>query len=192
MISHNDPWAYLFLGILIGGSIYAAIRLGMMIYYKFKFEYQYLQHPHLIEYSEEGLCLEPHAWVDTALAVRDLPVGRYKLCSNCGMIMGNKEKMASEHLLKQVREAKAIFEAKQKEQEESAARIAQIHSGYIDLYLRRNFAEELNDPEFAKKLTSLAHYSLEALEAATQKAEAELGGDGEDAGTPWGPMKGNA
>ena len=192
MISHNDPWAYLFLGILIGGSTYAAIRLGMMIYYKFKFEHQYLQHPHLIGYDESRLCLDPHDWVDTALAVRDLPVGRYKLCSNCGMIMGNREKMASDTLLKQVKEAKAIFEARQKEQEESAARIAQIHSGYIDLYLRRNFAEELNDPEFARKLTDLAHYSLEALESATQKAEAELGGDGEDAGTPWGPMKGNA
>lgn len=174
MISENDALIFAGMGFVLAVCSGLWIRQFIAVWNHAKFEYDYMKHPRLLEFSENRLCVEIHKWQETTLVLRGLPVGKYQVCTACGCISGNSEVMCSDAVLAQMRQALEIAQKKIELETQVQARINEVADGYIDAYIRRNFTSEVNDVHFAERLKKLAEYAFNAQASARDKVADEI------------------
>lgn len=175
MISQSEAAVFVVYGVALAFFGTLVFKQIAQLYKTAVFEYDYMKHPRLVEHSILRACSEePHKWVDAALALRGLTSGTYKVCGVCGTILGNQVVMCSDEVLKQIKQALDLNEKRQAAELLIHARITELANGYIDHYIKRNFAEEINDVHYAEKLRALAKFSVKSLADASEKVAAEL------------------
>lgn len=176
MISQNEAVTFVGLGFCLAFFGYFTILQARDWYARVLLEYEYMKHPRLVEYSERQVCPqgEPHKWRDVTLALRGLPVGKYKVCTTCASICGNSQFMVSNQVLDQIEEASKLLDQKAALELEIQNRIADLACAYVDQYIKRNFVQEVNDVHLADKLRALSKYTISALADASEKVASEL------------------
>jgi len=173
-ISQEEATTFVALGAMLAffGALF--IRGMFLFWQRARMEYLYLKNPRIVPFDQERTCDGPHAWSDATLALRDLPYGQYKVCRECGSLMGHNHLMVSDEALKQINEGIKLAEQAQAVQKEMNERINTKADAYIDHYIETHFPEEVNDLEYVDKLRALAQYAFAAQDAAKEKVAAEI------------------
>lgn len=179
MISQNEAAIFVGYGFALAFFSTLAIRQLQLIYGRVKFEREYNKHPRLVPYDKTRRCLKPHSWTDVQLVLRKLTPGKYKVCTDCGALMGREDFMVSTEVLEAIAEAKILAERKLEAEREAQARITALTDAYVDSYIARHFASEVNDVHFAERLRKLAKYTVSSLASASEKVADELEGQAE-------------
>lgn len=179
MTSQSEALVFVAYGFSLAFFSTLAIRQVQQIYRRVKFEQQYRKHPRLVAYDKTKRCQKPHSWQDVQLVLRDLPPGKYKVCVDCGAMMGREDFMVSKEVLEAIAEAKVLTEKRLEIERQVQARIKDLTDAYVEAYVARNFASEVNDVHFAERLKKLADYTISALASASEKVTDELTGQAE-------------
>lgn len=161
-------------GMLIAFASMGIVRIGMAIYGHIKFELTYRKFPRLVKYDELRACSGPHKWQPVALAVRNLPHGRYNVCMTCGSISGITTYMVSDTLLTQAKEALVIAQRKAELEQQVQARIAAVIDARVTDFIMKQFPKESNDPTFVGKLLELSELTLVTQNNAIEQVAAEM------------------
>lgn len=162
------------LGLLTSALTLVAFFVARSLWRTAKLELEYMRHPRLVRYNHSQTCEESHKWVEVELALRDLPPGVYKVCSECGAIAKIDFWMLSNEALDQIRESINLRAQRAALDTMLEERIKKVYESYLRRYVSTEFAAVIQfDPELNERLVDLAYYSQLALKDATNKIKAE-------------------
>lgn len=134
------------------------------------------EYPSLNKADDFSVCDGPHTWENSQLAMSQLPVKSYKICTSCGYVAGTEFQLNApgrEVLLNNIVRRKAREERYQAAVRSKYERSQEIMKKLIKEHVSKLNDEESNNVDVLKNFFARANFELDDLYAKLNKQVAD-------------------